>query len=286
MFEKRVSGTIVYYTSALLEKNGFKNAFCTKYGGVSKGCFESLNVSFNRKDENGCTDTRENVVENYRRALFVVGSTPENAVGAKQVHENTVRTASENDAGLEILRESDTGYDGVVVGAENRNINAACVKTADCVPVLLANIRTGDICAVHAGWRGTVSDIVTNAVRKLSDNPSDIAAAIGPCIGPCCYEVGNEVYEAVKSLFEIKGISHLAPMMFLNAGMCSISDKKHANLALVNRTLLECAGVSPENIEVSNICTCCTVEKGEKPFFSHRASGGHSGTFLSVISKR
>ena len=285
MFEKRMSGDIVYYTNTLLEKHGFENAFFCKYGGVSCGCFESLNMSFSRKDEKGFCDARENVVVNYTRALSVVGSCPERAVAAKQVHENTIRIASQQDAGLEIITDSDTGFDGVVVTRDNQSINAACVKTADCVPVLLANIRKGDVCAVHAGWRGTVKDIVTKALEKLGE-PCDVAVAIGPCIGICCYEVGNEVYEATKTLFNLKGIPDKTDMMFTNTGTCSFSSKKHANLSLINRSLIESYGVLSENIEVSNICTCCTIQNGDSPFFSHRASGGHSGTFLSVIAKR
>ncbi len=287
MFEKCRENNVVYYRSTLLLQNGFENAFFTRYGGVSNSCFDSLNMSFTRKDENGMCDCAKNVRENYRIALSAIKSTPESAIGAKQVHENTVRVANEQDAGLEILRESNSGYDGVLVRANNSTVNTACVKTADCTPILLGNKKTGDVCAVHAGWRGTVSDIVSKAAQLLSSgNPSDIVCAIGPCIGACCYEVGDEVYNAVKLLFDIKGISEMTDNMFVCPSMCSLSRKKHANLALINRTLLENSGVPSQNIDVSGICTCCTVEDGEKPFFSHRESGGHSGTFLSAVKSR
>lgn len=286
MFEKRIKGEIVYYTSSLLEKCGFENAFCCRFGGVSKACFDSLNMSFTRKDQNGSCDSPANVRENYRRALAVIGSAPERTVAAKQVHESTIRVSAEEDAGLEILREGENGFDGVIVRADNRNINAACVKTADCTPILLGNKRTGDVCAVHAGWRGTVMDIAAKASAKLSKDPLDIVCAIGPCIDSCCYEVGEEVYNAVKQLFDIKGISKMTEHMFLNAGIDSLSRKKHANLALINRTLLENAGIPKENIDISGLCTCCASDAGRAPFFSHRASAGYSGTFLSAIKKR
>ncbi len=284
MFEKCQKNSVIYYRSTLLLQNGFENAFFTRYGGVSSSCFDSLNMSFTRKDKNGMCDSTENVRENYRIALSAIESSPESAVGAKQVHENTVRVATDKDAGLEILRESSIGYDGVLVKAENSAVNTACVKTADCTPILLGNKKTGDVCAVHAGWRGTVNDIAAKAAQMLCcNNMSDIICAIGPCIGACCYEVGDEVYDAVKLLFDIRGISKMTDNMFVSLSICSLSQKKHANLALINRTLLENAGVPSQNIEASGICTCCTIENGEKPFFSHRASGGHSGTFLSAV---
>lgn len=284
MFEKCQKDKIVYYRSTLLWQNGFENAFFTRYGGVSSSCFDSLNMSFTRKDQNGLCDSVENVRENYRLSLSAIQSTPEQSVAAKQVHENIVKVASELDAGLEILRESEKGFDGVLVRADNSAVNTACVKTADCTPILLGNKKTGDVCAVHAGWRGTATDIAAKAALELSSgNMKDIVCAIGPCIGVCCYEVGNEVYNAVKELFDIKGIQNMTDSMFANS---SLSQKKHANLALINKTLLENIGVPSENIDVAGICTCCTSENGKSEFFSHRGGRGHSGTFLSAVKSR
>ena len=279
MFEKRQKNGITYFVSTLLEKCGFENAFCTKDGGVSRGCFASLNMSFTRKDENGLCDSIENVRENY--------STPINSIAAKQVHQNTVKIATGDDGGLEILRESPVGYDAVLVKGDNKKINTACIKTADCVPILMCNTKTGDVCAVHAGWRGTTLDIVSHSARALSENPKDIVCAIGPSISLCCYEVGDEVYYATKALFETKGILERTEEMFVNISACSMTKKRHANLSRINKALLENMGVPEENIEVSNICTSCTKdENGQHVFFSHRGQNGYSGTFLSVVKTR
>ncbi len=276
MFKRRTYGDLVYYTSPILDKYNIKHGFFTRFGGVSGGDFSSLNVSTARKDSAGNIDKAENVLQNYTLALSAFGAEPQNSVGTKQVHENVVRIVAETDGGRGILAEETEGCDGLYLGKDIENIKALCVKTADCVPILLASKDTKQISAVHAGWRGTVSDIAVNGAKKFNCDKNDILVAIGPCINVCCYEVGNEVYEAVKTLFTLKGAADKTDKMFLSRG-----NKIHANLALINKTLLMGFGIPEENIDISNICTCC----GGDEFFSHRASGGHSGTFVSIISR-
>ena len=284
MFIKNEKNGICYYTSDLLSAYNITHAFFTRHGGVSKGDFSSLNVSTARKDRNGNVDDKKNVFENYRLALNILGTTPEKSVGAKQVHENMVLRVENCDSarGINPSLSEMNGCDGLFLDESADMIEALCVKTADCVPVLLASKDGKEVSAVHAGWRGTVSDIVTKAAEKFSCNKSDILCAIGPCIGVCCYEVGEEVYEAVKKLFEYKGIGHLTDTMFRNVCTCSASSKKKANLSEINKTLLMNFGIPKENIDLSGICTCCH----EDEFFSHRASGGFSGTFVSAIRRQ
>ena len=286
MFTKRSKNGVIYYTSPLFDKYGITHIFATRTGGVSGGAFESLNVSTARKDEYGNTDSARNVEENYRRALSVIGALPENSVAAKQVHEGTVLLMGNEHAGRGILADFPEmpGGDGLVA-KKGGGIDAVCVKTADCVPILLKNIRSGDVSAVHAVWRGTASDIVTNAVSKLSDGkPEDVVAAIGPCIGRCCYEIGGEVYSRFEMLFKSKDRNYDMNMLFTLMPSCSMGGSTYLDLARANSELLCFAGVNPENIDVSGICTCCFSDEGVYPFFSHRASGGYSGTFVSAVA--
>ena len=283
MFVRNEKNGICYYTSHLLSTHGITHGFFTRFGGVSSGDFHSLNVSTARCDKSGKYDKPENVFENYRLALSALGSTPKRAVGAKQVHENTVLRVNDSDGGKGIdphLSEM-SGCDGLFLDKTLYEIDSLCIKTADCVPILIASKDKNQISAVHAGWRGTVGDIVTRAVEKFSCDKNDILCAIGPCIDICCYEVGEEVYEAVKRLFASKHMGNLIDSMFKNVGSCSESAKKMANLSQINKALLINSGIPEENIDVSGICTCCN----EREFFSHRASGGFSGTFVSVIKR-
>lgn len=284
MFKRNEKNGVCFYTSPTLEKYGIVHGFFTRHGGVSGGDFDSLNVSTARKDRSGSLDNQKNVLENYRIALSALGTVPEKAVGAKQVHENTVLRVTDEDCarGINPSLAELSGCDGLFLDGSARKIDALCVKTADCVPILLSSKDGKEVSAVHAGWRGTVADIVTKAAERFTCKKEDILCAIGPCIGVCCYEVGEEVYEAVKRLFAFKGIEDRTDSMFRNVCSCSANTKKKANLSEINRQLLINFGIPEENIDVSEICTACH----EDEFFSHRASGGFSGTFVSIIAQR
>lgn len=146
-----------------------------------------------------------------------------------------------------------------------------CVKTADCIPVLLYDSRQRVVAAVHAGWRGTVSRIVQKTIEQMHPvSPTDLHAIIGPGISLEWFEVGDEVYEA-----------------FTDAGypMQQISQKQekwHIDLTKCCRLQLEATGIKPENIEESGICTYDDVED----FFSARRLGTASGRILTGIILR
>jgi polyphenol oxidase len=122
------------------------------------------------------------------------------------------------------------------------------VRTADCVPIILADAHSKTIAVVHAGWRGTVRGIASKAVAAMRSHfgstPGAILAAIGPAIGPCCYEVGGEVAVQFQDVFPER--SDLAGKTFLD-------------LAEANRRQLLRSGVQDDSISVAGLCTCCST---------------------------
>ena len=146
------------------------------------------------------------------------------------------------------------------------------ILTADCVPILLYDTQKEIIAGVHAGWRGTKAEIVAKTVIKMQEvygsNPQDILAGIAPSIGHCCYEVGEEVVAHFEA----------TPQSFTKQPQ----GKYKLDLPSLNKQQLLKAGLLAENIEMSDICTACEVQR----FFSYRRENGCSGRFMSMIGMK
>jgi YfiH family protein len=128
---------------------------------------------------------------------------------------------------------------------------------------------------IHSGWRGTVQGATRAAVDALhqeyGSQPADMIAGIGPSIGPCCYEVGDEVVEAVRAAF-----SRPDELLPARAG----KERRHFDLWAANRRWLAEAGV--RQIEIAGLCTACRVDE----FYSYRAEQGKTGHFGAVMALR
>ena len=146
------------------------------------------------------------------------------------------------------------------------------VTTADCVPLLFYDPQKQVVAVAHAGWRGTCSRIAEMTVKALIERfnctPSDILVAIGPSISSQVYEVGKDVVDH----FEIAGFD-ISEITFIK------NQSIYLDLWKANQQSLEKAGVLPEHIEVSGICTYTNHER----FFSARRLGIKSGRMLSGI---
>ncbi len=284
---------ILYLTSPLLDSIGIKHAFTCRHGGVSCGDFDSLNVSTRRKDRNGNFDKYENTVENFRRALSLVGAVPETAVCANQVHGKEIIKVDKTYAGMGILKGSEKyeDSDGLLLCGNEENISAVCVKSADCVPVLIADKETRSVCAVHSGWRGTCRNIVGAAIEEMVKNGSsteNIYCAIGPCIADCCYEVSYDVYLEAEYTLKSFGKQEKISQFFTltKKGVEKSQNKYHFAIGKMCAYLAHLSGVPRENIDFLNICTCCTENERGMLFFSHRRQSGFSGTQASVITNK
>lgn len=237
-----------------------RHGFSTRLGGVSRiDYLASLNLGSERGDE------ERTVQENRRRFAAAVGYAPERAVSAHQVHSAKVVRVHETDAG-----RHDFSCDGFVTTVPEI---ALIVKMADCVPILLCDNDHGVVGALHAGWRGSVADIAGAGIAAMCHcgaDPHAIHAAIGPCIHACCYEVGEEVADAVHCLVGEKSRYFLETLG---------SNRYRMNLPAFNAFLLERAGVPSAQISLCSRCTCCEPDL----FFSHRASKGKRGVMAAAI---
>ena len=174
------------------------------------------------------------------------------------------------------------------------------VKTADCVPVLVADVKRRAAGAFHAGWRGTAARIVEKGIgemqRQFGCVPRDLRAVIGPCIRRCCYQVGAEVRaefesqfsyadELFEEVFDADALHVRYPLLFLNQrapGHGDLGPEIHLDLVGANMRQLQDAGIREEHINVIDGCTACDTTR----FFSHRAEFGQTGRMMAVIGIR
>lgn len=242
-------------------------AFSTmRSGGESRGAYASFNVT------DYCGDSPECVAKNKEILCKALSLEPSRLVYPHQTHGNRVLCVDTDFINLsfEERKERLEGIDALVTDVPNVCV---AVSTADCVPVLLCDVRRRVCAAAHAGWRGTVSHIVTNTVDfmrcKYASVPEDIEAYIGPSISLEAFEVGDEVYDA----FRLAGF----PMDLIARRFDS--GKWHLDLWHANSFLLKSCGILSENIHVAGICTYASSES----FFSARRLTINSGRILSGI---
>jgi YfiH family protein len=160
----------------------------------------------------------------------------------------------------------------------NSQAAAIAVRAADCVPLLIADERTGAVAAVHAGWRGTAAGAAGAAVdalaREFGAKPVNLVAAIGPSIGPCCYEVGSELVDAFAAAGHAR---HLVDRWFsVRAGRLVL------DVPGANRDQLVLAGVPEDQIHLSGLCTAEHLDV----LTSYRVEKEMAGRIAGVIRAR
>ena len=246
----------------------------TRHGGYSAGssasdaCQSRNYAEFNINRY--CGDNEEHIRKNRMALCSLLGISDDRLLMPHQVH--LAKTARIDEALLSLSeeerREALEGYDALMT-----DLRGVCigVSTADCIPILLYDEEHHAICAIHAGWRGTVARIAEKAIAEMKatygTRPEHIKAQIGPGIHLDSFEVGDEVYE-----------------VFAQAGfdMTTISVKKekwHIDLPKCNRQQLVATGLEPLNIRVSPVCTF----RQSADYFSARRLGINSGRIFTGI---
>lgn len=186
----------------------------------------------------------------------ITGLPDERLLFLEQVHGDEVLAAGAP------LSEDMVG-DGLITNTANLCL---IVRTADCVPALIADPENMAAAAVHSGWRGCRAGIAEKAVRKMSlmygSRPEKLLALILPSIGPESYEVGREVAQ------------HFPMQTVRRSGKLFVSlwDSVKASLTA--------AGLREENVLCSAVCNFLHNDE----FFSHRR--GDAGRNLSFILMR
>jgi hypothetical protein len=264
----------------------------TRQGGVST-CYGGRTLNLGQTEH----DSKANVERNRAKLLDALGATNRDGsvwplLQVKQIHSAIVHRVNKPEREPEPM----TG-DGLITNVPGLLL---AIKTADCVPVLLADVKRRAVGTFHAGWRGTVARITEKGVgemrRQFGSVPGDLRAAIGPCIRRCCYSIGSEVRAEFESQFSYAGklfeevfdsnaIHVRYPLLFLNQrapGHGDLGPEIHLDLAEANRRQLKDAGLSEEHISVISGCTACDTTR----FFSHRAEFGKTGRMMAVIGIR
>ena len=263
IFEENEKDGVLYLTYPMLERTSLvRHGFSTRLGGVSQGLYSSMNLSFTRGDD------EEAVRENYCRMVKVIGVEDKTLIKPIQTHTTCVHKVTKENKD-QVLHD----VDGLIT-----NERDVCLVTtyADCVPLFFVDPVHKVIGLSHSGWRGTVGKIGKETLRCMKEaygtKPSDVVAAIGPSICQDCYEVSKDVIEQFKAAFDEK---HWDALFYL---------KKHGkyqlNLWKANEIILLEAGIMPENLAVTNVCTCCNSER----LFSHRASKGQRGGLAAFLA--
>mgnify|MGYP003528276005 FL=1 len=236
-----------------------KHCFTTRCGGVSTDFLSSLNLGFSRGDES------QNVIENYRRVANAMGVDLEDMIISHQTHTTNVRMVGREDGG-EGLTKPRTFFDvdGMITNEKGLLLSTSY---ADCVPLYFVDVIHHAIGLSHSGWRGTVhrmGAVTIDAMKRaFGSRPENIVCAIGPSICRDCYEVSEDVYAEFATEFAT------VDNFFLNKG----DGKYQLDLWKANEEILLEAGILPQNLAITNVCTSCNSNL----LYSHRASGGRRG---------
>ena len=202
------------------------------------------------------------------------GGASDAVVQVKQVHGATVveaRDVTRREGGASSPARQPCEGDAIVARAADGRV-AVGVRVADCVPVLVASAETGDVAAVHAGWRGVTAGVVAASVKALGGG--GLVAAIGPCIGACCFEVGRDVADAIARA--APGAAVVAPRPHVSP------DKVFVDLRAAVRRQLQDAGV--DGARIDDVPGCTRHESAR--FHSFRRDGKDSGRMLATIVTR
>ncbi len=246
--KKIISGDFpLYICPQLKSNNGIIFCFTTRHGGFSKGRFRSLNVDYR------VGDSGDNVKRNRKMILKKIGPEgSERIYSIKQVHGTGVLNINKNNElkSDNISKEADC----IITSLQDTPV---MVMGADCNLILIADIFKRVVAAVHAGWKGTLNEMISRVIlfmrEKLKSENKNIFVSFGPSIRSCCYMVEDSMLKKFIERFGNKGF-------FLKR-----NNNFFLDLVKINYLQLEKLGIDKKNISDCGECTCCNPD-----FFSYR----------------
>ena len=275
IFAERQRGGVPYLSYPLFENTGIVNhGFSTRLGGVSTGCFSSMNISLTRGDD------PEAVKKNRELIAQAIGVEVADFTYTQQTHTTNVKRVYARERG-----QSFPETDGMIT-----DVPGICLVTsyADCVPLYFVDPVKKVIGLSHSGWRGTVGKIGKVTVEKMEEefgcDPADILGAVGPSICQDCYEVSEDVADAFKEEFGAEISQDDSTSCYSWNGKSILMNKGNGKYQLdlwgANRLVLLDAGILPEHLAVTNVCTKCNPDL----LYSHRVMGDKRGNLAAFLS--
>ena len=172
----------MFYSKKLKKIKKLRNCFFSRKNGFSKGIYKSLNCG------QGSKDSKKDVIKNLNFVAQKMNVNKKNLILMHQTHSNKVTVIKKNNYMKKVKADAMiTKMKGVAIG----------VLTADCVPIILYDIKNEIIGCVHAGWKGAYSDIIKKTITKFKkiNTKNKIYACVGPCIAKRSYEVDLPFYK-------------------------------------------------------------------------------------------
>ncbi len=304
MIEQQHGNTRYMQFNHFLQFPDLIHACFTRLGGYSKTPYQGLNVSYSNGDD------FDNVIRNRLLVLKTLQIQTYPCATVWMVHGAKVATL-----GVETWDDWRTDWPDwphrsyhidqhelIWTTKPRRKADALITKhcgvalamsSADCVPLMFYDPVEGVVGLAHAGWRGTARGIAAITIDAMGEqfgsSPNNIRAGIGPSIGSCCYEVSEVVrcYFMGQQEFDSDPIHARYRKLIRESAIFTMKrrqgrDSLHLDLWETNRNQLLMAGLLPEHIEASEICTSCKKEH----FFSHRGELGKAGRFPSILALR
>lgn len=261
--KKNYSKEVCYLTFDIFEPYPIVATYSTRLGGVSEGHFSSMNLGYTRGD------LKSHVDENYRRFCEALHVPFSDVVLSSQYHHSNILKVTDEHRGMGVHRKRNfEDVDGL-----RTDIKGLPLVTfyADCVPVFFYDTENNKIAVTHAGWRGTALGIVRELIQAWQEEGSQlehIRVGIGPAICQSCYEVTEEVIDAMNYEFASEYYTYYPE-----------KNRYHIDLKGLNKAIIIMSGVKDEHIEVTDYCTKCHPSL----FFSHREHGNNRGTQIGLM---